>query len=331
MLLSLTNIMFIITLIMGMAISVTSSSWFTAWIGLELNLLSFIPLIAIGNNQYSSEAALKYFLIQALGSSLIIFLTPTLMMTGDHIHSIMVIPLLLKLGAAPFHFWFPQIMEGLYWPQAIILMTIQKIAPMFLISYIVSSQPSFVIIIIVSILSVLFGSIMGLNQTSLRKIMAFSSINHMGWMLMTILVSDTLMLLYFCFYTLISSSVVFIFNQQQSYYYNQLMNTNISSNIKLAMSISLLSLGGLPPFSGFVPKWMVIQELSHMNLLIPLGFMLLATLLTLYFYLRVSVSFLTLSSPKIMSSLVSWKKENIWVPLIIFFNFIGLMFPSMVI
>jgi NADH-ubiquinone oxidoreductase chain 2 len=72
--------------------------------GLELNLLSFIPLISSKNNQYSSEAALKYFLIQALGSSIIIISASFIMSSSELATTLFTVALLLKAGAAPFHF-----------------------------------------------------------------------------------------------------------------------------------------------------------------------------------------------------------------------------------
>lgn len=147
--------------------------------GLELNLLSFIPLISAKNNQYSSEAALKYFLIQALGSSVIILAASFALTAAGSAKVLMAVALLLKSGAAPFHFWFPRVIEGLQWPSAIILITIQKIAPMSLLSYL-TLEHIFPVFWAAILISAVVGAIGGLNQTLLRKIIAYSSINHMA-------------------------------------------------------------------------------------------------------------------------------------------------------
>nr|YP_010480834.1 NADH dehydrogenase subunit 2 [Blepharipoda liberata]UVN15670.1 NADH dehydrogenase subunit 2 [Blepharipoda liberata] len=329
---SLMNLMFFFTLMMGMILSISAPSWFGAWIGLELNLMSFIPLIMNNKNQCSSESALKYFLIQALGSSLIIFAASLTLISYEFSMIMLTTPLLLKLGAAPFHFWFPQIMEGLSWPQSIILLTIQKIAPMFLLSYLTETQTTYMILMWASIFSALLGSIMGLNQTSLRKLMAFSSINHIGWLLMSLLISDSVFMLYFIFYYFMSTSVVLLFYFQQAFYMNQMMNqNNLPVNMKVIVFLSLLSLSGLPPFSGFFPKWVVIQELSMNKLYLPLVILIISALITLYFYLRVSISFFLLSSPKLKMSVKYTLSQSYFTPIFVFFNSLGLILPSILI
>lgn len=329
---SLINLIFFFTLIIGIFLSISAPSWFGAWVGLELNLMSFIPLIINNKNQCSSESALKYFLIQALGSSLIIFAASLTLISYEFSIIILTAPLLLKLGAAPFHFWFPQIIEGLSWPQSIILLTVQKIAPMFLLSYLTETQTTYIILMWARIFSALLGSIIGLNQTSLRKLIAFSSINHIGWLLISLLISDSVFILYFIFYYFISTSVVLLFYFQQAFYINQLINqNNLPVNIKVIVFISLLSLRGLPPFSGFFPKWVVIQELSINKLYLPLVILIISALITLYFYLRISIGFFLLSSPKLKIRVKYTLAQSYFTPAFVFFNSLGLILPSILI
>nr|ASS30679.1 NADH dehydrogenase subunit 2 [Lomis hirta] len=326
------NVLFFSTLTTGMLLTISSSSWFGIWAGLELNLLSFIPLIVSTNNKYSSEAALKYFLIQALGSSFIIFSGTALLFSLTLPSIVLSCSLLLKLGAAPFHFWFPQIMEGLMWPQLIILMTMQKIAPLFLLSYLSPSDTIFLIIIVSIILSCLVGSILGMNQTSLRKIMAFSSINHIAWMLTASAISENMLLLYIFFYCIISTSVALLFHSYQMFYFNHLFNqTELTNTTKMLLFMSLLSLGGLPPFSGFIPKWFLIQELMSAKLFLLLIFLLTTALVTLYFYLRIAVSFFTLSSPKMKQNLMMTVLSPSVTSMLMFTNLFGLLVPSLII
>nr|YP_009545527.1 NADH dehydrogenase subunit 2 [Metapenaeopsis barbata]AYO45605.1 NADH dehydrogenase subunit 2 [Metapenaeopsis barbata] len=328
MLFSSSQILFISTLLLGTTLSISSTSWFGAWIGLELNLLSFIPLISSKNNQYSSEAALKYFLIQALGSSIIIMSASLMLFTTEPTSTLMTIALLLKAGAAPFHFWFPSVMEGLQWPQAIVLMTVQKIAPLSLLSYLVSTstQPIFLSAII---LSALIGAVGGINQTLLRKIMAYSSINHMAWMLTAILISETSWLLYFVFYSFVASSIALLFNYQDSFHISHVFNhTSSSPKIKVITFMSLLSLGGLPPFTGFIPKWFIIQEMIASSFFFTLFIMLMSALLTLFYYLRISISALMVLSPKTKWSTKAFN-HSISTSLMVYINFFGLLSPSL--
>ncbi|BCX71401.1 NADH dehydrogenase subunit 2 (mitochondrion) [Penaeus japonicus] len=328
MLLSSSQILFFSTLSLGTLLSISSTSWFGAWIGLELNLLSFIPLISSKNNQYSSEAALKYFLIQALGSSVIIMSASFMMSSNNLATLLLTVALLLKSGAAPFHFWFPSVMEGLQWPQVIILMTIQKVAPLSLLSYLVSDHILPVIPAAI-IMSALVGAIGGVNQTFLRKIVAYSSINHMAWMMSAILISETDWLLYFSFYCLISSSVAILLSFQEAFHISHIVNHSAySPEMKMLTFMSLLSLGGLPPFTGFIPKWIIIQEMVSSGMFIILTVLLASALLTLFYYLRITMTALSISSPKTKWSMKTAISSNI-TPSILYTNFFGLLAPSL--
>nr|AMH85474.1 NADH dehydrogenase subunit 2 [Eudasyphora canadiana] len=285
------KIMFLGILMMGTLISISANSWLGAWMGLEINLLSFIPLMS-DNKLMSTEASLKYFLTQALASSVflfavILFLLNTSKSDSNYFMEMIIFSsLLLKSGSAPFHFWFPNVMEGLSWINALILMTWQKIAPLMLISYIIFKP----LIIISIILSSLIGALGGLNQTSLRKLMAYSSINHLGWMLAA-MYNSNLWLTYFMFYTFLTFSMIFMFNMFKLSYINQLFSLFFNEkSMKFFLFFNLLSLGGLPPFLGFLPKLLVIQSLTINNQLFLLTFMVMMTLITLYFYMRLCYS-----------------------------------------
>uniref|UniRef100_UPI003001AD21 NADH dehydrogenase subunit 2 n=1 Tax=Etisus laevimanus TaxID=1606861 RepID=UPI003001AD21 len=325
----ISSLFFFSTLFMGAILSISSSSWFGAWIGLELNLMSFIPLIITKMNPYSSEAALKYFLIQALASTLIILSSCLIISMTYFTPTIILMALLLKLGAAPFHYWFPQVMEGLSWLQTIILMTIQKLAPMFLISYLTSSLIT-QIIISSAMLSAYIGALGGLNVLKLRKIMAFSSINHMSWMLVALTINDKMWILYFSFYALISSSVVFFLHSLQANSISDLLSPNHHTLFTaLSIPLSLLSLGGLPPFTGFIPKWMMIQIMLMNNMFLPLLFLLSSALITLYFYLRILIPYILALTPSMSynTKSLSFLSMSFFPPLIVFSNLIGLFIP----
>nr|WDS80476.1 NADH dehydrogenase subunit 2 [Nanhaipotamon longhaiense] len=322
------NLFFFFFLMSGIFISISSTSWFGIWIGLELNMMSFIPLITIKMNFYFSESALKYFLIQALGSTLFITSSCVFLSFSQTSAILLLMSLLLKLGSAPFHFWFPQVMMGLTWPQAIILMTIQKIPLMIIISYLSIFPYLTQIMSFSAILSAMIGALGGLNTMQLRKIMAFSSINHMSWMLISISISDTFWFMYFFFYSIISSTIMIFFNLSQTFTLSQLIKFNQTNIIHtLLIPLNLLSLGGLPPFSGFIPKWMLIQLLIINKMFIPLIFLLASSLITLYFYLRITIFFFLLTNPFMISS----KKYNpplfLYSTPFLFSNFIFIFLP----
>nr|QHD48046.1 NADH dehydrogenase subunit 2 [Leptalpheus forceps] len=318
------KLMFLMCLILGTFISISSNSWFTTWLGLELNLMAFIPLISTSSNPYSSESALKYFLIQALGSAVILISASLSSIIQPKPLTFILLALLLKMGAAPVHFWFPPVVQGMSWPQCLLLMTIQKIAPMVLISYTIMGPASSFLIIMSSVLSSMVGAIGGLNQTLLRKILAYSSINHMAWMLAAISTSSKMWITYMLVYSLILSSLVMILNINQAFHFKQLSSIP-STPMKMISFLSLFSLGGLPPFLGFIPKLMVIKLLCESNEIMWLLFLLSSALLTLFYYTRISLSIFTLSSPKFKTSIflkVPWTYYSLS-----FVNFTPLLFP----
>nr|AQP28891.1 NADH dehydrogenase subunit 2 [Pericapritermes sp. A TB-2017] len=291
-----TKVLLLLTLVGGMLVSVSSNSWLGAWMGLEINLMSFIPLMSNVQNMYNTEASLSYFIVQVLASATLLFLVVMEVLMKDlftfemnpYTPVIISTPLLLKSGAAPFHWWFPGVMEGLSWENCMLLMTVQKAAPLMLISYLIEINMFTLSIIL---MSTMVGAIGGLNQNSMRKILTYSSINHTGWMLIALATSENMWLMYFTIYSALTLAAVSAIKLSGVSFINQTMMTNKDNTLtKFMMFSSLLSLGGLPPFLGFLPKWIVIQSMI-MNSLIPLAtIVVLTSLITLYYYLKISYS-----------------------------------------
>nr|YP_009054370.1 NADH dehydrogenase subunit 2 [Heliconius hecale]AIJ02068.1 NADH dehydrogenase subunit 2 [Heliconius hecale] len=279
---------FLFILFFSTMISISSNSWLGCWIGLEINLLSFIPLISSPNNLLNSEASLKYFLTQSIASinflfSILLNLFFMKMFFNDLLSIIMNSTMLMKMGSTPFHFWFPNIMEGLSWFNSFILMTWQKISPMILLSY----NMNFNFLIFIMILNVMVGSIGSFNQTSLRKLMAFSSINNIGWLISALLISENLWLMYFLFYSMFLFISCFLFYITNIFYMNQLFNFNFNFLIKFSIMINFLSLGGLPPFLGFFPKWIIINFMINNNFIIVNFLFIMSSLIMLFIYIRI--------------------------------------------
>nr|YP_010449401.1 NADH dehydrogenase subunit 2 [Agrotis tokionis]UTT74642.1 NADH dehydrogenase subunit 2 [Agrotis tokionis] len=315
---------FLFILFFSTLISISSNSWFGCWIGLEINLLSFIPLISNSNNLLTTEASLKYFLTQSIASINFLFtiLIKMIFMKNFEMNNFISImmnsSMLMKMGSAPFHFWFPNIIEGLSWFNSFILMTWQKITPMIILSYYLNKN--FIIIII--ILNIMIGAIGGLNQTSLRKLMAFSSINNLGWMLSSLMISETLWFFYIFMYSFMISIMCFLFYILNMYFINQLFINNMNFFIKINLLINFLSLGGLPPFIGFFPKWIIINFLINNNMYLLTFIFIMMSLIMLFFYIRISYSAFMFNYLK-----MKWFKifiKNNYFLLINFFSFISL-------
>nr|QCT05089.1 NADH dehydrogenase subunit 2 [Microgale fotsifotsy] len=284
------------TLISGTLITMTSSHWLMTWMGLEMNMFAIIPLITKPHSPRSTEAATKYFLIQASASMMLLMAASiNFMYSGqwtlintDHqtACTILLIALMMKLGMAPFHFWVPEVAQGTLLPTSMIILTWQKLAP---ISIMYQMAPSFNqnIILTSAILSILVGGWGGLNQTQLRKIMAYSSIAHMGWMAAVLTFNPSLMLLNLLLYiifTLASFTILMNYSTTSTSTLSMAWN-NHPLMITMLLTV-LMSMGGLPPLSGFIPKWLIIDELiKNGNIILPTTMAIMA-LLNLYFYMR---------------------------------------------
>nr|QCT05076.1 NADH dehydrogenase subunit 2 [Microgale drouhardi] len=284
------------TLISGTLTTMISSHWLLTWIGLEMNMFAIIPLIMKTHTPRSTEAATKYFLIQASASMMLLMAASlNFMYTGQwtltNLNSpmastILLAALMMKLGMAPFHFWVPEVTQGTPLSTGLIILTWQKLAPLS-IMYQIAPSLDLNIILLSATLSILIGGWGGLNQTQLRKIMAYSSIAHMGWMAAVLMFSPTLMLLNLIMYITFTLAMFII-----------LMNCHTPSTATLSMAWNnhplmivmlltvLMSMGGLPPLSGFIPKWLIIDELiKNLNIALPTAMAVMA-LLNLYFYMR---------------------------------------------
>lgn len=316
---------FLISLIIGTLISISSYSWIRMWIGLEINLLSIIPLLKDSKYIYPSESALKYFITQALASIILLFAIiislnlKEFIPQNSNIYLIIIInsALLIKIGAAPFHTWFPEVIEGLNWANCLLIFTWQKIAPIILLIYNIK------IILFLSrivIFSSIIRGLQGLNQISLRKILAYSSINHIGWIIARILNSQSIWFLYFLIYRIITFNIILFFKHLNIFFLKQLFNSINSNKIfKYLFILNFLSLGGLPPFLGFFPKWLTINNLIQNNFYFIRFLLITFTLITLYFYLRITFSTIIINTNE---NLIFKEYKDFYY--LIFLNFLSL-------
>nr|YP_009995350.1 NADH dehydrogenase subunit 2 [Ochthebius glaber]QNP09766.1 NADH dehydrogenase subunit 2 [Ochthebius glaber] len=325
------KLLFTISLMTGTLISISSYSWLGMWMGLEINLLSIIPLFSNSKNMLSNESSLKYFITQALASTIMLF--AIIMLSSkisnnweNNFNLIFNSSLLTKMGAAPFHFWFPEVMKGLSWNNCLLLLTWQKIAPMILIMY--NNMMMFFSLIIM--FSMLISGIMGINQTSLRKILAYSSINHIGWMLSSMMFMESIWLIYFITYSIISLNIILMFKIMNIFFLKQLfISLNKNKMMKMFFIMNFLSLGGLPPFLGFLPKWLTIQTLIENNLFMLTLMMVLMTLMTLYFYMRITFTTLMINMNE-LNYYFKFNNKN-WIIMIFnFFSLMGLLFITLI-
>uniref|UniRef100_Q4FCU6 NADH-ubiquinone oxidoreductase chain 2 n=1 Tax=Tonkinacris sinensis TaxID=227622 RepID=Q4FCU6_9ORTH len=329
-----TKLPFLSTLMMGTILSISSNSWFGVWMGLEINLLSFIPMLTNNKNTSMNESSIKYFIVQAMASTMLLFSILFIQMKYTMGWEMELIPsmtisssLLLKIGAAPFHFWFPEVMGTSTWINCLALMTWQKIAPMMVLSYCIQLS---MFMFAITISSIIIGALGGLNQTSLRQLLAYSSISHLGWMISSLMVSENVWEMYFIIYSLLSVIMVLLFKQMNLFFLNQIYSsTNMKTETKFMMFLSLLSLGGLPPFLGFLPKWIVMQSLVENNMTTMMTIMVMLTMITLYYYMRISFSALILSYSENSWSMTNFfNKPSLILTMTVVISTLGLMLTS---
>nr|YP_008993129.1 NADH dehydrogenase subunit 2 [Epiophlebia superstes]AFM83551.1 NADH dehydrogenase subunit 2 [Epiophlebia superstes] len=319
MVLNMSSLLFSMSLVSGTLITISSTTWIGAWMGLEMNLLSFIPLMNKNKNPLETESAMKYFLVQAIASIIILLSILLMMMKSFDMNNYLMYPiasaLLMKMGAAPFHYWFPSVMTGMTWMNCFILMTWQKIAPFILLSYKICNNYIFNGVIL---MNVLVGAIGGLNQSCIRKLMAYSSISHIGWMISAMIMNNSYWLMYFIFYSIMNVAVVMIFYKQSLFQLSQIFShKNNSPTTKFSMFISMLSLGGLPPFLGFLPKWMIIQNMINSSSFLTITVMVMTTLVTLYFYLRIMFSSFTFLNQELYWKNMDFMMSTTTLPIMI--------------
>nr|QQQ88906.1 NADH dehydrogenase subunit 2 [Hyalella kochi] len=314
--------LFYLSLVLSIFLIISANSWFIIWVGLEMNLIFFIPLMLSKTNKYSSEAGIKYFLVQAFTSVLII--SSSLILSENYlvVEYVLLSAIFLKTGSAPFHQWLPSLVEGLSWGCLMILFILQKVSPLLLISFLLKETLSYSLVYTVIVACAVIGSVGGLMSVSLRKVMAYSSISHMSWVLSSMLLSNFGWVSYYVMYSLVLICTLSVFNSMKMYTINQLTLSSVKS--RLVSGISLLSLGGLPPFTGFVPKFMVSVSLLQTNTYFIFLVLLMGTFLSLFFYLRlVLVSVVLSSSNMVFKSNFELKKSKM------VFNVMGSVTPSL--
>nr|QTT61401.1 NADH dehydrogenase subunit 2 [Cyrtodactylus dumnuii] len=305
----------VISLTTSTLITMSSNHWLLAWIGLELNTLSILPMIIKTHHPRATEATTKYFLIQATAATMILLASITnTWQTGQWAISHMTptstllttMAIMLKLGAAPMHLWYPQALQGVTMNTALVISTWQKIAPLTLL-YLTHHSLNHTILLTLGLTSALVGGWAGLNQTQTRTILAFSSIAHMGWLLTAIALNPSLTTLTMMTY-LFTTLATFTPTATTTKTITDIGTTwPLSPPTLTIMMIMLMSLGGLPPLTGFMPKWLILKELSSTGLNPLATALLLASLPSLFFYIRLAYLTMLTTPPTTTNTEHKWR------------------------
>nr|YP_009387957.1 NADH dehydrogenase subunit 2 [Dussumieria elopsoides]BAX73583.1 NADH dehydrogenase subunit 2 [Dussumieria elopsoides] len=308
------------SLLLGTSVTFISSHWFAAWMGLEISTLVMIPMMIHNHHPRAVEAATKYFIVQATSAAVLLFAAlgnawqtgswEITHMSHPYYTPVAMMALAFKMGLAPVHFWLPDVLHGLTLEVGFLVATWQKLAPFALILQLSNNTHPYLLTAL-ALLSTLIGGWGGLNQTEVRKLLAYSSIAHMGWMILMAQMAPELTAVALLTYIVITGAM-----------FAALKTLNVTKIIRLATSwtqspalctaigLMLLSLGGLPPLTGFLPKWLIIQELTNQGLPLTAVIMAMAALLSLFFYLRLT-QFATLTLfPQTTLFVTPWRTPN---------------------
>nr|ABL09071.1 NADH dehydrogenase subunit 2 [Odontoglaja guamensis] len=267
------GLLYVFLVFIGPMLTFMSSSWIMAWIGIEISFLGFLPIMLSSKmNSLSKEGTLKYFCIQAFSSALLFIFGLWVYVEESTLPmSALILALSIKLGVFPGHFWVPGISSMMSWGANLLLLSWQKLAPLFLLYMLfVKSDSNHVLIFFLGTSSALVGSLAGNNVQDVKAMMGASSVSHMGWVLFGLMYGG--LTEYFIFYSIVLG-VTFLL----------LAKNNIWA------SVSILSLSGLPPFLLFIGKWNIVMLLAYSNggkEMVFLSILVSSAIISLFFYLK---------------------------------------------
>ena len=309
--------------ILGMMVMISANDLIVFYIGLELQSLALYVLASFNKDQIkSSEAGLKYFVLSALSSGLLLygcsliygFTGSTNFITiSENINStqfgltfgivFILVGLAFKISAVPFHMWAPDVYEGSPTSVTLFFAVVPKIAALtvfirFLyVPFINMIDQWQIIIVFLSIASMIFGAVAAIGQKNLKRLVAYSSIGHMGFALAG-LSSGTnegiqSSIIYISIYLIMNLglfSCLFMMKRNDKYYENIDDLSGLSKNhplISLSLLIILFSLAGIPPMAGFFAKFYVFTAVIKESMYFLAITGLLSTVIAAFYYLRI--------------------------------------------
>ena len=311
--------------ILGMVLMSASGELLTAYISLELLSFSLYVLVSYGSNGFKpSEAGVKYILLGGLASAILLFgisqiygVLGTTQFQGIHlalsesssldsgvlIGLVMIIAgLAFKIAAVPFHMWAPDIYEGAPTPITAYLAVGSKAAGFALIirlfaqAFMPAMDDWQIIVIILSALTMTFGNLVALAQHNIKRMLAYSSIGQVGYLLMGVAtlsyMSTNGIILHLAGYGVTNLAaflcVIIFYNSSRKEDIEDYAGlADKSPFLAMALSVSLLSLAGLPFFVGFTTKFYLFTVVANAGLLWLVGVAITASVISLYYYLIV--------------------------------------------
>jgi NADH-ubiquinone oxidoreductase chain 2 len=166
------------------------------------------------------------------------------------------------------------------------------------------------VLIVLVCLSTYVGRVGGLNQSSLRKLIAYSSINHLGWLMVALYFGLKFILIYFLIYMITNWGLILGLRTSGFYYLSQVYYYSGSQIRSIVVLVNWLSFGGLPPFIGFFGKWLLISLMVDRGIMVLCLFMVFISLVSLFYYTRICYAILSQSGSAPVVTSKSW--VNTW-------------------
>ena len=313
----------ILSSVLGMMIMISSNDLIVFYMGLELQSLGLYVLATFNrDNLKSSEAGLKYFVLSALSSGLLLYGCSLIYgfsgstnfeVIGAELNSkdyaltfgfvFILVGLAFKISAVPFHMWAPDVYEGSPTTVTLFFTMVPKIAALsvfirFLyVPFLNLIDQWQMIIIFLSIASMLFGAIAAIGQTNIKRIIAYSSISHIGYALAGLstgsnegIQSSIVYILIYVVMNLGFFSCLLMFKRNNEYYENLNDLSGLSKNhplLSLSLLIILFSLAGIPPLAGFFAKFYIFTSVIEQSMYFLAIVGLLSTVIAAFYYLRI--------------------------------------------
>ena len=274
------------------------------WVFLELNFLCFTAILSKNFSIKTSNRAIHYFVVQALGSgAMLIIILVLIIKSFSYAKVFFFLFLIIKLGGAPIHMWYLKLVRKISWGLVWTLSVWQKIIPLLLLSL---GGVNHMFFLILSSLRAFVGRITSLGQVNLKKIIGLSSIFSLGWLVLSIVLNQDLWLKFILGYriSLLVLLSVFIVSNLKS----TLNLLNLSGGAVIVIFSGMLIIRGIPPFIIFFLKVLVLSYLTVVRPLMSILFLFLSIYL-IFVYLMIRFYLLTFSNVKLQpSSLLKEKR-----------------------
>jgi len=295
-------IFYVCSLILRVLGCILSTKWLVIWFWIELQRLALVPVLRSNLNPRSTEATRKYFLFQAMGRVLLllgIFVrhlkVKSIDITGRYSWVEILIIFLavsLKMGIFPGHFWFIDVMQGVKFLTGFFIAVVSKIVPIILIISL-STRSTRSKFILIGLASVVIGSVFGVNQIQLRKLIALSSVAHLGWMVIIFsrIKRTRIGALIFAGYALMVLPLFWLGKLFSIEHLTKSTRFSGNNSFNLSLVLRILSIAGFPPLLGFFYKWLMFFIVASVNKYLIIRLLILLSLISLYFYMQICLKF----------------------------------------